>query len=86
MICIENTSKQKKVWTLSALNKVTLETFVESKVQQLWKQGEPDAEGFITLEKSTVEESKSVPVQCTPDLVTHLVSQKNVTKSRGVTK
>ena len=25
-------------------------------------------------------------VQCTPDLVTHLVCQKTVTKSRGVTK
>ena len=52
LICIENTSKQKMVWTLGALNKVTLETFVEAKVQQLWKKGEPDAEGFITLEKS----------------------------------
>ena len=62
MIIIENTSKQKKVWTLSALNKVTLETFVEARVQQLWKQGEPDAEGFITLEKYTVEDSNSFPV------------------------
>ena len=25
-------------------------------------------------------------IQCTPDLVTHLVCQKTVTKSRGVTK
>ena len=40
------------VWTLGELNKVTLETFVQAKVQQLWKKGEPDAEGFITLERS----------------------------------
>ena len=28
----------------------------------------------------------TVYVQCNPDLVTHLVCQKSVTKSRGVTK
>ena len=27
-----------------------------------------------------------ITVQCNPDLVTHLVCQKSVTKSRGVTK
>ena len=52
LICIENTSKQKMVWTLGALNKVTLETFVEAKVQQLWKKGEPDAEGYFALQNS----------------------------------
>ena len=50
LIWIENTSKQKTVWTLGALDRVTLETFAEAKVQQLWKQGEPDAEGYFTLE------------------------------------
>ena len=54
LICIENTSKQKMVWTLGALDKVTLETFVEAKVQQLWKKGEPDAEGYFILENSGV--------------------------------
>ena len=54
MICIQNTSKQKTVWTLGALDKITLETFVETKVQQLWKQGEPDAEGYFTLENSGI--------------------------------
>ena len=56
LTCIENTSKENKVWTLDASNnKVTLETFEEDKVQQLWKKGDPDAEGFHTLEQSDSE-------------------------------
>ena len=54
LFCIENTSKQKTVWTLGTLDKVTLETFVEGKGEQLWKKGEPDAEGYFTLENSGI--------------------------------
>ena len=39
---------------MGALNKVTLETFVKGKAEQLWKKGEPDAEGYFTLENSKV--------------------------------
>ena len=39
---------------MGALNKVTLETFVKGKNEQLWKKGEPDAKGFFTLENYEV--------------------------------
>jgi len=35
-------------------NKVVLEEFEEDKAEQLWKKGEPDDEGYFTLENSKV--------------------------------
>ena len=35
-------------------NNVVLEEFEEDKAEQLWKKGEPDAEGYFTLENSNV--------------------------------
>ena len=49
LIYIENTSKAKVLETTRD-GKVIQEVFVEGKADQLWKKGEPDAEGYITLE------------------------------------
>ena len=49
-------------------------------------------DGSITYSKDLIRPGRSKLlvfkkiVQCNPDLVTHLVCQKSVTKSRGVTK
>ena len=49
----------------------------------LWRHGVQ----YETIELLRDSMSKEVQiVQCNPDLVTHLVCQKSVTKSRGVTK
>ena len=50
VIYIENTSKT-KVLVATDDGKVIQELLVEGKVDQLWKKGEPDAEGYCTLGK-----------------------------------
>ena len=49
MIYIENTSKAKVLGATSD-GKVIQEFLVEGKADQLWKKGEPDAEGYFTLQ------------------------------------
>ena len=49
LIYIENTSKAKVLGATSD-GKVILEDFEEDKAQQLWKKGNPDEEGYFTLE------------------------------------
>ena len=49
LICIENINKT-KVWGTIYDSKVILENFEEGKDGQLWKKGEPNAEGYFTLE------------------------------------
>ena len=53
LIYIENSSETK---VLEALRNgtVILKNFEEDKAEQLWKKGEPNAEGYFTLESSTV--------------------------------
>ena len=53
LIYIENISKTK---TLQAQpwEHVDLEDFEEDKFEQLWKKGEPNAEGYFILENSSV--------------------------------
>ena len=51
MIYIENTSKAKVLGATSD-GKVIQEFLVEGKADQLWKKGEPDAEGYFTLQNS----------------------------------
>ena len=51
LIYIENTSKAKVLETARD-GKVIQEVFVEGKADQLWKKGEPDAEGYVTLQNS----------------------------------
>ena len=53
LIYIENISKTK---TLQAQpwGAVHLYNFEEDKAKQLWKKGEPNAEGYFTLENSSV--------------------------------
>jgi len=51
MIYIENTSKA-KVLGAKYDGKVFQEFLVEGKADQLWKKGEPDAEGYFTLQNS----------------------------------
>ena len=53
LICIENTSKT-KVLEATSDGKVIQEVFVEGKADQLWKKGDPDTEGYFTLENSEV--------------------------------
>ena len=50
LICIENINKT-NFWGTTNDSKVILENF-EDKAQQLWKKGEPNAEGYFTLENS----------------------------------
>ena len=51
LISIENTSKGKVLGATSD-GKVIQEFLVEDKAYQLWKKGEPDAEGYFTLQNS----------------------------------
>ena len=51
LIYIENTSKA-KVLENARDGEVIQEVFVEGKADQLWKKGEPDAEGYFTLRNS----------------------------------
>ena len=53
LICIENINK-KKIWGTTNDSKVILENFAEDKDGQLWKKGEPNAEGYFTLENYRV--------------------------------
>ena len=53
LIYIETVSKQKVLETTSD-GKVTIEDFEEGKTEQLWKKGEPNAEGYFTLENNKV--------------------------------
>ena len=50
-IYIENTSKA-KVLRATRDGKVIQELLVEGKTDQLWTKGEPDAEGYFTLQNS----------------------------------
>ena len=53
LICIENIDKT-KIWGTTNDGKVILENFEEGKDGQLWKKGEPNAEGYFTLENYNV--------------------------------
>ena len=53
MIYIENISR-KKVLGITNDSEVILEDFKEDKAEQLWKKGEPNADGYFTLENSKV--------------------------------
>ena len=57
---IENINKT-KVWGTTNDNKVILENFEEGKAQQLWKKGEPDADGYFILENSDVPKVITAP-------------------------
>ena len=48
LICIENIIT-KKVLVSTNYSKVSQEDYEEGKAQQLWKKGEPNAEGYFTL-------------------------------------
>ena len=49
LICIENIIT-KKVLVSTNYSKVSQEDYEEGKAQQLWKKGEPNTEGYFTLE------------------------------------
>ena len=51
MIYIENTSKA-KVLQVTSDGQVMLKVIEEGKAEQLWKKGEPDDEGYFTLQNS----------------------------------
>ena len=53
LIYIENINKTKVLETMSD-GKVILEDFEEDKAEQLWEKGEPNAEGYFTLENYKV--------------------------------
>ena len=54
LIYIENTSKT-KVFETTSDGEVILKDFKEGKAEQLWKKGEPNSEGYSTLENSKVQ-------------------------------
>ena len=49
LIFIENLSKAESL-EITEDSKVILQVFKEDKVEQLWKKGEPNEEGYFTLE------------------------------------
>ena len=49
LIYVENINETKVLGTTND-GKVILEIFEEDKAEQLWKKGEPNAEGYFTLE------------------------------------
>ena len=51
LIYIENSLKN-KVLEITSNGKVFLKDLEEGKAEQLWKKGEPNAEGYFTLENS----------------------------------
>ena len=53
LIYIENISNTKVLGT-TIDGEVILEDFEEDKPEQLWKKGEPNSEGYFTLESSKV--------------------------------
>jgi hypothetical protein len=53
LIYIENISKTKVLGTTTD-GEVVLEDFEQDVEKQLWKKGEPDAEGYFTLESCNV--------------------------------
>ena len=53
MFYIENINKT-KVWGTTNDGQVIREDYEEGKAQQLWKKGEPNAEGYFILENSEV--------------------------------
>ena len=53
LIYIENTSTKKVLGTTNEC-KVIPEDYEEGKTQQLWKKGEPNVEGYFTLENANV--------------------------------
>ena len=69
LIYIENTSKAKVLGATSD-GKVIQEFLVEGKADQLWKKGEPDAEGYFTLQNSggpnvlTAISESSLEIKC----------------------
>ena len=65
LIYIETVSKQ-KVLEATSNGKVTPEDIEEGKTEQLWKKGEPNAEGYFALE--------NYKVQCRPIVLTAISS------------
>ena len=53
LICIENISETKVLGTKND-GEVLLEVYEEDKAEQVWKKGNPNAEGYSTLENSKV--------------------------------
>ena len=67
LIYIENTSKT-KVLGLTSDDKVIEEFLVEDKDDQIWIKGEPDAEGYFTLQNSDFDEPKVLTAISESDL------------------
>ena len=53
LIYVENINET-KVWGTTNDGKVILEIFEEDKAEQLWKKGQPNAEGYSIFESSKV--------------------------------
>ena len=72
LIYVENINETKVLGTTND-GKVILEIFEEDKAKQLWKKGEPNAEGYFILENS------SVPKVLTASSSSDLEIQGNIT-------
>ena len=73
------------VWGITNDSKVILENFEEEKGEQLWKKGEPNAEGYFTLENYKVSKfitaSSSTSLELKGNNVTFKM-EKNLLKVR----
>jgi hypothetical protein len=67
LICIENINKTKVLGTKNR-SKVILEKFEEDKHEQLWKKGEPNAQGYFTLENYKVSKVMTATSSTTLEL------------------
>ena len=72
---------RKRTFSASVISERTIQLKDEDDTNSVRNRG-PEKASETTTKKTT----KGKQIQCTPDLVTHLVCQKTVTKSRGVTK
>ena len=67
LIYIENISKTEVLGSTSDGN-VFFENFEESKTEQLWKKGKPNAEGYFTLENCKVSKVMTATSSTTLEL------------------
>ena len=76
LIYIENISTKKVLGSTNHL--VSQEDYVKGKAQQLWKKGEPNAEGYYTLETSS---GTNIMTAVTSKV---LVIKGNITLKKGI--
>ena len=75
LIYVENINET-KVWGTTNDGKVILEIFEEDKAEQLWTKGEPNAEGYFTLENYEVSKVISATSSNSLELKGNIILQR----------